>query len=161
MQACWWKTPLFSNRLASTRGGLHTHKACPEVKHNTQTHTHKQAFLTKTSVRRRGVGRMGAQGSCMHMTSWFKEIMSCNISEEAISTQVEVRGYVFFFSPTCLHRLLVWSVPFSLYVMLTLDFILTTSGIKVGKTVKQLCCINKCVVRAVFLYFLRKMVLWP
>lgn len=41
---------------------------------------------------------MGAQGSCMHMTSRFKEIMSSNISKEAISTQVEVRGYVFFLS---------------------------------------------------------------
>lgn len=45
------------------------------------------------------MGGMGAQGSCMHMTSWFKEIMSCNISEEAISTQVEVRGYVSFSLP--------------------------------------------------------------
>lgn len=42
---------------------------------------------------------MGAQGSCMHMTSRFKEIMSSNISKEAISTQVEVRGYVFFSLP--------------------------------------------------------------
>lgn len=39
---------------------------------------------------------MRAQGSCMHMTSRFKETMSCNISEGAISTHAEVRGHVFF-----------------------------------------------------------------
>lgn len=45
----------------------------------------------------------------MCMTSWFKDIVPCNISKEAISTQADVKGHVFFFfAPTFLHQLLVW-----------------------------------------------------